>query len=84
VIAELEAVAKDTKYVIPKIILLLKRSWRSISISRHLPGRQACGKGMNLVGFQDSSLVENYQGWIDWYWQKYNTPDISLACLRVS
>jgi len=77
----LEKIAKDTKYIIPKINFVPEED-----IDNYLRKRADEWDKSILTydktwwGFQDSLFVENYSDWIDWYWTN-SRPEISLKLL---
>jgi len=82
VITELEEVAKTTKYSIPKINFIAEDE-----VERYLY-KQTPTWNKSLLerdgtwwGFQAPSFVENYEAWIDWYWQKGGASGIQLKLL---
>lgn len=79
-IAELQKVAQITKYSIPKIVFIpeeeidayLRKQTRAWNESMH-------ERDGIYWGFQDPTLVDYYQDWIDWYWKQ----PITLPTLNV-
>ena len=80
-ISELEKISKDTKYIIPKINFVQEED-----INSYLRRRADEWDKSILIydktwwGFQDSSFVEHYSDWIDWYWIN-SKPEIKLKLL---
>ncbi|NQT50355.1 hypothetical protein HQ571_06705 [Candidatus Kuenenbacteria bacterium] len=82
-IRELGAYEQEAKYTVPKIVFVEEQD-----IEAHLY-KQAAIWNESIIerkaeywGFQDSSFVEHYQKWIDWYWSEEPTTEkISLKLL---
>ncbi|MFA6549496.1 MAG: helix-turn-helix domain-containing protein [Candidatus Margulisiibacteriota bacterium] len=81
-IAELQTIAKTTKYPIPKIIFIQEEE-----VENHL--YRATPKWDESIlqydgtwwGFQDHTFVQHYEDWIDWYWQTGSKPSTRLKLL---
>lgn len=79
-IEELSRVAQSTKYAIPKIVFIPEEE-----IDNHLHKQTALWNDSIHTtdgiywGFQDPTLVDSYQEWIDWYWQQ----PIKLPALNI-
>ena len=78
-IVELQKIAQSSKYSIPKIVFIPEEKIESY-LYKQTPSWNASIKETQTMfwGFQDPSLVENYQEWIDWYWQQANPPILNL------
>lgn len=79
---ELEKLAKSTQYSIPKIEFIEEEGVRDYLYKQ----TRTWNKSLEAVdptwwGFQDPSLVEHYQDWIDWYWTQANPETIDLKLL---
>lgn len=80
-ISELEKIAKDTKYIIPKINFVPEEDIDSYLRKRSDEwDKSILTYDKTWWGFQDSLFVENYSDWIDWYWTN-SKPDIQLKLL---
>jgi len=81
-IAELQNIAKVADYVVPKIVFVPEDE-----IDRHLYKQTPAWDASILKydgtwwGFQDHTLVANYEKWIDWYWEKGSNPKTALKLL---
>jgi hypothetical protein len=77
-IGELKEVTKGVKYSIPKITFIGEEE-----ISRYLHKRtptwnaSAKASGQASWGFQDSTLVQHYGDWIEWYWKQPSSKNIA-------
>ncbi len=70
-IAELEKVAKDTKYVIPKINFIPEEEVGDYMQKRTEAWEQSMENyDHTWWGFQSPSFVEEYHDWIKWYWNR--------------
>lgn len=78
-IAELQKIAQSSKYSIPKIVFIPEEEIEAC-LYKQTPIWNASIKETKTFywGFQDPSLVEHYQEWIDWYWQQANPPILKL------
>jgi len=80
-ITELEKIAKDTQYTIPKITFVTEEEINKYLHERSAEWDKEMAKANNIWwGFQDASFVDHYEKWIDWYWQQ-NNPDIVVQLL---
>lgn len=81
-VEELQSLAKPTQYMVPKIIFVAQDQ-----VSDHLYSQTpAWDKSMleydgTWWGFQDRTFVQNYEKWIDWYWEKGSDIRIKLKLL---
>ncbi len=79
---ELQAIAKPTQYTIPKIIFVAQDE-----VNAHLYSQTPVWDKSILQydgvwwGFQDHTFVQNYEKWIDWYWERGSNPKTSLKLL---
>jgi len=81
-IKELQTLAKDAKYSIPKIVFIDEKG-----LEKYL--RKQCKAWSDSVmktdkiwwGFQDHTFVEYYEKWIDWYWQTIAPEKLHLKFL---
>lgn len=78
-ITELQKVAQSSKYSIPKIVFIPEEEIDNY-LYKQTPIWDASIKKTKTFywGFQDPSLVEHYQTWIDWYWQRPETAALRL------
>ncbi len=81
-LSELEKLAKSSQYSIPKIVFIEEEGIRDY-LYKQTP---TWNKSLTEVdptwwGFQDTTLVEHYEDWIDWYWQEANPENINLKLL---
>lgn len=78
-IGELKKIAQSSKYSIPKIVFIPEEEIEGY-LYKQAPAWNASIKETKTMywGFQDPSLVEHYQEWIDWYWQQENPPVLQL------
>jgi sugar-specific transcriptional regulator TrmB len=71
VISELEKIAKEVKYTIPTINFIPEEE-----IEEYLKKRTPAWDESIMQydstwwGFQDKTFLDNFQNWIDWYWNK--------------
>lgn len=79
-ISELKKIAQSSKYSIPKIVFIPEEE-----IDAHLRKQTTVWNDSIHAtdgvywGFQDPSLVDSYQDWIDWYWhQPIKLPILNL------
>lgn len=74
VIRELEVFAQHSKYSIPKIVFVEEDDIES-HLYRQTPiwNRSILNRNADYLGFQDSSFVQYYEKWIDWYWSEEDT-----------
>jgi predicted DNA-binding transcriptional regulator len=82
VVEELQAIAKPTQYTVPKIIFVAQDE-----VDKHLYtqtpiwDKSILQYDGNWWGFQDHTFVQNYEKWIDWYWEKGSDPKTKLKLL---
>lgn len=81
-IGELQTFAKNTRYSVPKVSFIGEDELEQ-HLYRQTPAWNKSLLAVDPVwwGYQDTSFVENYGSWIDWYWQKGVAPGISLQLL---
>ncbi len=82
-IRELGAYAQDAKYAVPKIVFVEEQDIES-HLYKQSPiwNQSIIERNSDWWGFQDSSFVEHYQKWIDWYWTEEPTSEkINLKLL---
>ncbi|OGE77900.1 MAG: hypothetical protein A2751_02545 [Candidatus Doudnabacteria bacterium RIFCSPHIGHO2_01_FULL_46_14] len=81
-IQELQALAKNVKYSVPKIVFVAEDE-----LENHLHKQSPIWDDSMLQydgiwwGFQDHAFVGAYEKWIDWYWEECAKPGISLRLL---
>lgn len=81
-IAELSEVPTHAKYSIPKVVFI-----PDVDVERHLYKRSEAWSKSVLEsdgiwwGFQDHAFVEQFSGWIDWYWKEAVPKNLSLNLL---
>lgn len=68
-IRELGALAVNMKYSVPKIVFVQEEDVEA-HLYRQAPiwNRSMLDSNTKYWGFQDSSFVDSYEKWIDWYW----------------
>lgn len=78
-IAELKKIAQSSKYSIPKIVFIPEEEIEAY-LYKQTPTWNASIKETKTFywGFQDPSLVEHYQTWIDWFWEQPTAPVLQL------
>lgn len=70
-IEELSRVAQSTKYDIPKIVFIPQEEIDAYLRKQTSIWNDSIHTTDGIYwGFQDPTLVEHYQDWIDWYWQQ--------------
>lgn len=81
-IKELEIVAKQTKYSIPKITFVEEEELEEYLYKR-TPEWNRSLKEVDPTwwGFQDDTFVASYGDWIRWYWEEGTQPGIDLKLL---
>ena len=81
-VEELQGLAKPTQYTVPKIIYVAQDQ-----VNEHLYSQTPAWDKSILEydgiwwGFQDHTFVQNYEKWIDWYWEKGSNPKTKLKLL---
>lgn len=81
-IKELRTSVKDTKYSIPKINFIYEEDIESFLYKQAPVWNDSMLKSDGIWwGFQDPSLVEHYQKWIDWYWKESAPKKLVLRLL---
>lgn len=81
-IKELRVLAKDAKYTVPKIIFVGEKD-----LEKHLYKQSkiwsdsVMGADGVWWGFQDHTLVEHYEKWIDYYWKHIAPKELQLKLL---
>ncbi len=81
-IRELEKVAENTRYAIPKVAFIPQEDIDAYLYKRTPVWNESLLKyDMTWWGFQDDTFVEHYGKWIDWYWQDGATKSIALQLL---
>lgn len=83
-IKELEIVAQQTKYSIPKITFIEEDGIEAYLYQR-TPEWNRSLKEVNPTwwGFQDDTFVQHYGKWISWYWEQASDPAIDLKLLSI-
>lgn len=80
--AELEKLAKSAQYSVPKIVFIEEEGVKDYLYRQTDTWNKSLAEvDPTWWGFQDTTLVEDYQDWIDWYWQKANPENIDLKLL---
>lgn len=81
-IKELEIVAQQTKYSIPKITFVEEDGIEPY-LRQRTPEWNRSLKEVNPTwwGFQDDTFVKHYGDWISWYWEQAADPAIDLKLL---
>jgi len=81
-IKELEIVAQQTKYSIPKITFI-EQDGIETYLHQRTPEWNRSLKEVNPTwwGFQDDTFVKHYGKWISWYWEQGVEPGIVLKLL---
>lgn len=70
-VKQLEPIAKNANYSVPKIIFIEERNLEDYLYKKVADWSASLAKYDNTWwGFQDKSLVRNYETWIDWVWDK--------------
>lgn len=70
-ISELQKVAQSTKYAIPKIVFIPEEELGAYLYKQTMVWNKSMLDTDGIYwGFQDHTLVDSYQDWIDWYWQQ--------------
>ncbi len=70
-IEELSRVAQSVKYDIPKIVFIPEEEIDAYLRKQTAIWNDSIHETDGVYwGFQDPTLVESYQDWIDWYWQR--------------
>ncbi|MEK7105120.1 MAG: helix-turn-helix domain-containing protein [Patescibacteria group bacterium] len=79
-IEELSRVAQNTKYAIPKIVFIPEEELNNYLYKQTVTWNESIHNTDGIYwGFQDNTLVDHYQEWIDWYWhQPIKTPMLNL------
>lgn len=79
-ITELQKVAQATKYSVPKIVFIPEDGIDAYLRKQTSAWNDSIHEVDGIYwGFQDPTLVDSYQDWIDWYWQQ----PIKLPVLNV-
>lgn len=81
-IEALQTVVGNTKYSIPKMAFISEGELEQY-LYKHAPiwVESISQEGGVCWGFQDPSFVKNYIVWLDWFWKKANSKNISLSLL---
>lgn len=81
-IQELEIVAQQTKYAVPKITFIEEDGINDY-LHKRTPEWNKSLKAINPTwwGFQDDTFVKQYGEWISWYWEQGVEPGIDLRLL---
>ncbi len=78
----LKTIVKNTKYSIPKLIFISEGELEMYLYKQSPVWIDSINQKDGIWwGFQDPSFVKSYRVWIDWFWTKANTKDISLKLL---
>jgi predicted transcriptional regulator len=78
----LKTVVKNTKYSIPKMVFISEGELEMYLYKQSSIWSESIKSGDGIWwGFQDPSFLDSYRKWVDWYWIKGNTQDISLQLL---
>lgn len=81
-IEELQNVAKNTKYAIPKITFVSEEDLENYLYKRSDEWHRSIMERDGILwGFQDHTFTENYEKWIDWEWKIGGPPGLRLRLL---
>lgn len=81
-VAELKNISGEVKYSVPKIRFISEEELGSFLYKNTEKWNDSMLKTDPLWnGFQDSSFIEHYQEWIDWYWKQDSSKKIKLQLL---
>ena len=81
-VEELQAITKSTQYTTPKIIFVAQDELESHLHKQTPVWDESVLKYDGLWwGFQDHTFVQNYEKWIDWYWEKGGKPNVALKLI---
>jgi len=70
-VEELQSITKSTQYTIPKIIFKAQDEVENYLYQQTpLWDKSIVKYDATWWGFQDHTFVQNYEKWIDWYWEK--------------
>ncbi len=68
-IHELQSVVKTQTFALPKIVFVPENELESYLYKQTTTWNESINKRDGYYwGFQDQTFVENYEKWIDWYW----------------
>ncbi len=81
-VEELQAITKGTQYTIPKIVFVAEDELDN-HLYKQTPiwDKSIMERDGMYWGFQDHTLVEQYEKYIDWYWETGSDPRIILQLL---
>jgi predicted transcriptional regulator len=81
-IGELESLARNKRYSIPKIVFIDESELNEYLYSESPKWAQSIRQTDNVWwGFQDHSFVEHYEQWINWYWRHSSYKQVPLRLL---
>ncbi|MBU1118368.1 Rrf2 family transcriptional regulator [Patescibacteria group bacterium] len=81
-ITELERLAKDTRYSIPKINFIDESEIEKYLYKNSAKWNESIMKDdTTWWGFQDHTFVDYFENWIDWYWKESVPKDLQLKLL---
>lgn len=84
VVDELLTVTRNAQYSIPKIHFVSEEDVESYLYSQSKVWNasvQEVDETATWWGFQDKYLIDNYEGWIDWFWENSISHNVSLKLL---
>ena len=78
----LQGLTKGTQYTIPKIVFVAEDELNS-HLHKQTPiwDKSILKYDGTWWGFQDHTFVQNYEKWIDWYWETGSDPKTKLKLL---
>lgn len=81
-IAELQSLAKTTRYAVPKIAFIGDEEVENY-LYKQTPvwDESILQYDGTWWGFQDHTFVQHYEKWIDWYWEEGSDPKTKLKLL---
>lgn len=81
-IEDLKTIVKNTKYSIPKLVFISEGELEMYLYRQSPIWVDSISQRDGIWwGFQDPSFVKAYKLWIDWFWTKANTKNVSLKLL---
>lgn len=81
-VEELQAITKSTQYTVPKIVFIAEDELENHLYKQTPIWDESVLKYDGLWwGFQDHTFVQNYEKWIDWYWEKGGKPEAALKLI---
>ncbi|MDO8524326.1 MAG: helix-turn-helix domain-containing protein [bacterium] len=81
-IEELSILSKDARYTVPKIVFVDGKNLEKYLHKQNKTWSKSIMKRDGIWwGFQDHTLVEHYEKWIDSYWKGVPSPELSVKLL---